>query len=129
MSSTLEYKGYLGSVEFSAEDNCLYGKIEFITDLIMFEGQSVAQIRTAFEDAVDSYIEFCKSQGKEPDQPFKGSFNVRVGEMLHRHAAVAAKRTGVTLNDYIKQALEEKLGHKPPARLAQQFDERLAVLK
>lgn len=109
MNNTLEHKGYIGSIEFSAEDKCLFGKIEFINDLILFDGESVEQIERAFQDAVNSYIDFCTSQGKEPNQPFKGSFNVRVGETLHRLAALEAKKTGVTLNDYIKQALEEKL--------------------
>lgn len=129
MSNTLEYKGYLGSVEFSAEDKCLFGKLEFITDLILFDGQSVEEIRTAFEKAVDAYIEFCKAQKKEPNQPFKGSFNVRVGEVLHRQAAADAKRTGVTLNEYVKQALEEKLDHTAHPSAPQQSEDRLPLAK
>ncbi|NGM85987.1 type II toxin-antitoxin system HicB family antitoxin [Parapusillimonas sp. SGNA-6] len=129
MSNLLEYKGYLGSVEFSAEDKCLFGKLEFITDLILFEGQSVEEMRAAFEEAVDAYIELCKSEKKEPDQPFKGSFNVRVGESLHRRSAIDAKRTGVTLNEYVKQALEEKLGHSAGNPTARRTDESRHVQK
>jgi predicted HicB family RNase H-like nuclease len=129
MSNILEYKGYLGSVEFSAEDKCLFGKLEFITDLILFEGQSVEEIRIAFEEAVNAYIELCKAEEKEPDQPFKGSFNVRVGEALHRRTAIDAKRTGVTLNEYVKQALEEKLSHGGRSHTARKTDEARDVLK
>ncbi|NYT61900.1 type II toxin-antitoxin system HicB family antitoxin [Alcaligenaceae bacterium] len=111
MNGTLEYKGYLGSVEFSTEDKCLFGKIEFINDLMMFDGESVEQIEAAFRDAVDSYIEFCESQGKKPNQPFKGSFNIRIGEELHRKAALEARKAKSTLNDFVKTALEEKLEH------------------
>lgn len=62
---TLEYKGYLGTVEFSAEDNCLFGKIIGITDLISYEAQEVSELKEAFEEAVNDYLDTCKELGKE----------------------------------------------------------------
>ena len=38
MNNSLKYKGFYASVFFSDEDNLLFGKIEGIDDLIMFEG-------------------------------------------------------------------------------------------
>lgn len=112
MSKTLEYHGYTGSVEFSAEDDCLFGKIEFVDDLIMFDGTSVAEIKRAFHAAVDSYLNLCKSQGKEPNPSFKGSFNVRIDRDLHRRAAIAAKQKGITLNEFVKESISEKLSER-----------------
>lgn len=62
---TLEYKGYLGTVEFSAEDNCLFGKIIGINDLISYEAQEVSELKEAFEEAVNDYLDICKELGKE----------------------------------------------------------------
>lgn len=113
MSGTLEYKGYVASIGFSSEDRCFFGKIEFINDLIMFEGTTVDELEAAFKDAVDSYLEFCEQNGKAPDQPFKGTFNVRIGETTHRRAAMEAKRQGQTLNDFVKRTIEERLDQRP----------------
>lgn len=109
MSNVLEYKGYIGSVEFSVEDQCLCGKVEFINDLILFDGVSVDEIQQAFQDAVDCYLESCTVRHVSPDQPFKGSFNVRVGGDLHRKAAYEARRRGVALNELLIQALRHEL--------------------
>lgn len=112
MSNILEYKGYLGSVEFSVEDTCLFGKIEFINDLILFDGKSVLEVEKAFRDAVDSYLEFCEAQGTEPNQPFKGSFNIRIGEGLHRQASFEAKKRGIALNELVTLAIKGELTTK-----------------
>lgn len=109
MSNVLEYKGYLGSVEFSVEDRCLCGKVEFINDLVLFDGASVDEIQQAFHDAVDHYLRACAQRQVQPDQPFKGSFNVRVGSELHQKAAYEARRRGVALNELIIQALKNEL--------------------
>lgn len=113
MSGTMEYKGYLASLGYSAEDKCFFGKVEFINDLILFDGTSVEELEREFHAAVDSYLEFCKKKGKDPDQPFKGTFNVRVGEQLHRRASLEARRTGLTLNELVKQAIEARLNRDP----------------
>jgi predicted HicB family RNase H-like nuclease len=109
MSNVLEHRGYLGSVEFSAEDQCLCGKVEFIDDLILFDGTTVADVERAFRDAVDAYLQSCASRGVEPNQPFKGSFNVRIGGDLHKQAAYEAKRRGVALNEFVIQAIRHAL--------------------
>lgn len=109
MSNVLEYRGYLGSVEFSVEDECLCGKVEFIDDLIMFDGTSVSEVEQAFRNAVDAYLVSCAERNVTPDQPFKGSFNVRIGGDLHRQAAYEAKRRGVALNEFVLQAIKSEL--------------------
>ncbi|GMO41721.1 MAG: hypothetical protein Ta2F_17700 [Termitinemataceae bacterium] len=88
MKNYLHYKGYVGSVEFSAEDEVFYGKVAGIKNLISFEGDSVDAITKDFHNAVDEYLSFCNENGNEPEVPFKGSFNVRIGSELHRKAAL-----------------------------------------
>lgn len=112
MSDTLEYKGYTSKVEYSAEDGCLIGKIEFINDLVMFDGESVSELVENFHSAVDSYLNICAEQKKSPDMPFKGSLNIRIGEDVHRKTAIQAKKAGLSINEFIKIALQEKLESK-----------------
>lgn len=109
MSDSMTHKGYIGTVHFSEEDEVFHGKIEAINDLIMFEGTSVKELKKAFHEAVDDYLEICKEMGREPQKPFKGSFNVRIPSALHRKAAAKATILGVSLNQLVQKALEEKV--------------------
>ena len=111
MNNQLKYKGYIGSIEASLEDNCLFGKILFIKALVSYEGRTVAELDTAFHEAVDDYLATCQSLGQMPEKPCKGSFNVRVGHDLHLAAAIVAMQKKVTLNDLTRQALNEFLQH------------------
>ncbi|SKA86570.1 Predicted nuclease of the RNAse H fold, HicB family [Thiothrix eikelboomii] len=105
----LEYKGYLGSVEAAIEDGILFGKLEFISALISYEGETVKALQTAFEAAVDDYLASCEAKGYEPELPCKGSFNVRVGHDLHLAAMLKAKELGISLNDFVRQTLNQAL--------------------
>jgi len=109
MRDMMEYKGYYGSVHYNDDDLLFYGKLEFIRGLISYEGQDVSSLRTAFEEAVDEYLELCREQGMEPDRPLKGSFSVRVGEGLHRRAYLAAQERGLSLNAFTVEALEKAI--------------------
>lgn len=103
----MEYKGYYGSLKYSAEDEVFHGKLEFIRDLVTYEADSAAQIKTEFQTAVDDYLEFCKEIGSAPDKPFKGSFNVRPGPELHEKLAKLANDAGVSLNKIVTAALND----------------------
>lgn len=112
MSTLLKHQGYYGSIEASPEDNCLYGKLQFIRALVSYEGETVAELEQAFRDAVDDYLATCAEQGQAPEIPCKGSFNVRVGHDLHLAASVAATQQRITLNDLTRRALSEYLEHR-----------------
>ena len=103
------YKNYQGSVNVSVEDHCLHGKIEFITDLVNYEAETVGQLEHEFRKAVDSYLVTCQQTGIEPKKPFKGSFNVRIGQELHEKAAKRANEIGKSLNDYIKEIVKQDI--------------------
>jgi len=105
----LEYKGYLGSVEVDPEARTFHGRIEFIADLVSFEGCSYSALNREFKAAVDDYLETCKKAGREPDVPFKGTFNVRIGAELHKRVAITAKKCGRSLNEIVKEAVEKRV--------------------
>ena len=109
MKDMMEYKGYYGSVHYDDDDQVFHGKLEFIRSLVTYEGTDVQNLRAAFEESVDDYLELCAEEGKEPETPFKGSFNVRTGPDLHRKAMLLAKFKGTNLNSVITEALEKYL--------------------
>ena len=109
MKDMMTYKDFVGSVHYSDEDRIFYGKVEHIRSLISYEGTDVDSLRQAFEESVDDYLEQCAQEGREPEQPFKGTFNVRTGSDLHRRAATYAKEQGINLNNLVKEALEKYL--------------------
>ena len=103
----LVYKNYTASVCFSEEDAVFHGKVVGIKSLISFEGDSVSSIIDDFHKAVDEYLLFCTAKGKEPEKPFKGSFNVRIGTDLHRRLALTATTRGVSLNTLVEDAIRQ----------------------
>lgn len=109
MTSMLEYNGYIGSIDYSDEDEIFHGRLEFIRDLVTYEGADAKSLKQAFRDAVDDYLELCREEGRKPDEPLKGSFNVRPGRDLHRRAMIYARRKGLNLNAVVSDALRRYL--------------------
>lgn len=106
MKDAMQYKNYYGSVHFDDEELILYGKIEFIRALVTYEATDARGLRKAFEEAVDDYLKTCRKQNIEPEIPFKGSLNVRLGPDLHRRVALAAEQHHSTINKFIVQTLD-----------------------
>lgn len=105
MNNMLEYKGYHAKIEFDKEDMLLTGEVFGIRDSLNFHASSVEEIEEVFHQSIDNYLEFCAEIGKTPDREFKGSFNVRIDQDLHREAAFDADREGMTLNQYVENAI------------------------
>ena len=103
----LHYKDYVGSVEFSEEDAVFHGKVIGIKPLLSFEGDNVTALVEDFHNAVDEYLEFCAQNDKQPEQPFKGFFNVRIGADLHRKAALVAATRGMSLDMLVEDAIRQ----------------------
>ena len=107
MKDFMSYKNYYGSVHFNEEDLIFYGKIEFIRASISYEATNARGLKKAFHEAVDDYLELCKEQDIVPEQPFKGSLNIRLGSELHRKIAVAAASQHMSTNKFIANTLEQ----------------------
>lgn len=104
---TIEYRGYTGTVEYSKEDNCLFGKVLGIPkSSLSYEGEGVNELIEDFHNAIDDYIAECEVRGIEPTKPFSGSLNVRIPVEMHEKIAIASKSEGVSINAIIKRALE-----------------------
>lgn len=110
MSNTMEYKGYIGSVEFSENDGVFYGKVQGIRSLISYEGTTAKKLIKDFHDAVDDYLSLCEKDGKVPETAYKGSLNVRFKDVnVHREAAIYAMNHNRSLNSFIEEAVKDKL--------------------
>ena len=106
----LEYKGYKGTVEYSREDDCLVGKvIGMHQDLILYEGKTLDELKSDFVEAVESYLEGCKVEGKKPRKPFSGKILVRMSPDLHERITIAATDSHITINEFINRALNTEL--------------------
>ena len=110
MNNIMEYKGYIGSVEFSESDELFYGKVQGVRSLISYEGSTAAELVADFHGAVDDYLTLCEEEGTKPEIAYKGSMNVRFKNRdIHRKAAVYAITHDQSLNSFIESAVEEKL--------------------
>ena len=109
MSSTMEYKGYVGSVEFSEPDGVFYGKVMGIRALISYEGTTAKELVDDFHSAVEDYLCLCDAEGKKPERAYKGSFNVRISPELHKQAVICAAAHQMTLNSFVENAVRNQL--------------------
>lgn len=114
MNNTIQYKGYVGSVEFSETDGIFYGKVMGIRSLISYEGENAKELLADFHDAVDAYLEACNAEGKEPEVAFKGSFKIHLSPELHKKLFIYTATHQMSIDKYIENALEDS----PAARMS-----------
>lgn len=104
----LEYKNYIGQVAFDEAAEIFHGEVINTRDAITFQGKSVTELKKAFKESINDYLEFCEERGESPDRPFSGTFNLRLDPELHRQAYVAAKKEHMSLNSWVKKAIEDR---------------------
>lgn len=109
----LKYKGYSGSVDYSEEDNCLYGKVQGLRKAtITYEGETVSELKADFEGAIDDYLAYCKGNDVTPEKPYSGKLNLRMTPDLHSRVAAFSLNTGITINEFINKAIVNELKHE-----------------
>ena len=111
MANTIEYNGYIGSIEYSPEDKCFFGKLEMVDDLVTFEAVNAIELETNFKNAVDQYIQTSKELGREPQKTYKGVFNVRIDSELHKKIYKEALKKGISLNAFIQKTLYKEINN------------------
>lgn len=112
----MEYKGYVGKVEFDDEAGVFHGEVINTRDVITFQGESVVQLKRAFQESVEDYLAFCAARGEEPDKPFSGQFVTRIAPELHRQVHLAAMTAGKSLNAWVAEQLQSALMHSRAAK-------------
>jgi predicted HicB family RNase H-like nuclease len=117
----IEYKGYVGRVEFDDEIGAFHGEVVNTRDVITFQGTTVVELRKAFRESIDDYLAFCRERGEQPERPYSGRFVTRVSPDLHRKISIAASFAGKSLNAWVAEQLERDVEtlnseHKPEGK-------------
>ena len=103
----MTYKGYAARIEYSDEDGAFVGHIAGIRDVVGFHGESVDELRSAFEEAVDDYVETCEKLGRPPQKPYSGKIMLRIDPAVHARAAALAEAQGKSLNAWAQDLLQK----------------------
>ena len=103
----VEYKGYLGKVEFDDEAELFHGQVMHLRDVVTFQAKTAKELKKAMRESVQTYMQFCKERGAEPQKPFSGKFVLRVAPELHKRLAAQAAREEKSLNEWIEENLEK----------------------
>ena len=106
----MTYKGYRGSVRFDDTAEIFHGEVTGVRDVVTFQGRTVDELKTAFQESIDDYLEFCKSRGEDPDKPYSGRFLLRVDPALHRQLVELSGDDGDSLNNWIASRLQGFVG-------------------
>ncbi len=105
----MEYKGYIGNVEFDDIAKIFHGEIINTKDVITFQGKTVDELESAFTESIDEYLGWCKEEGVNPEKPYSGKFNLRLSPELHREVAITAKKMNLSINKFVEKALEDEI--------------------
>ena len=103
----MTYKSYAARIEYSDEDACFIGHVAGINDVVGFHAESVKELRTAFEEAVDDYLETCEKLGRSPQKPYSGKLMLRVPPEVHARAAMMAEAHGLSLNQWASEVISK----------------------
>jgi len=105
----MEYKGYMGKVEFDDEADIFHGEVINLRDVITFQGESVQELHQAFQKSIDDYLEFCAQRNETPGRPFSGKFTMRISPELHQRIFMQAKMSGKSLNKWATEVFEHSV--------------------
>ena len=105
--NTMTHKGYAARIEYSEEDGCFIGHVAGIRDIIGFHGDAVEDLRAAFVEAVDDYLEACERSGKKPQKAYSGNLMLRIPPHVHAAIATAAEVKGKSINQWAAEVLGE----------------------
>jgi len=108
----MNYKGYIGKVDYDDEAGLFHGEVVNLRDVITFAGETVQELRQAFQESVEDYLAFCAERGEEPEKPFSGTFTLRIPPELHRAIAVRARLSDKSLNSWVGDVLADSLSSR-----------------
>lgn len=101
----MQYKGYFAHIEFDDEANIFHGEVVNIRDVITFQGESVENLKNAFVDSIEDYLNFCAARGEQPEEPFSGRFTVRLSPDQHKKVVMAAAKAGKNIDAWVSDIL------------------------
>lgn len=106
---TMNYKNYSARIEYSDEDACFIGHIAGIRDVVGFHGESVSELRAAFEEAVDDYLETCQKLNRAPQRTYSGKVTLKIDPIFHAQVAMLAEAQGKSVSAWAKEILKRAI--------------------
>ncbi|MFH1806006.1 MAG: type II toxin-antitoxin system HicB family antitoxin [Pseudomonadota bacterium] len=105
----MNYKGYSATIEADTETGFLHGRVVGISEIIVFEGETVPQIIDDFRNAVDDYLADCAQRNVKPTTPASGKHPLKIPPLLHSVAREHARVLGKTFNAYVTDLIEKDI--------------------
>lgn len=93
-------------MEFSTEDGCLCGQVLYIRDTVLYHAATYPELEKAFQEAVDQYLADCEELGRDPNKPYTGSFNVRIGADRHKALASMSWKQDKSINSLVAEGVD-----------------------
>jgi predicted HicB family RNase H-like nuclease len=108
--SKLNYKGYLGTIEYSEGDNFFHGKVLGMSrDCITYEGESATELLDDFKGAIDMYIEHCQTKGIKPEKSYNDMVTIHIPYDIQSKIAKYVENNGTSINSFIRDPVERRL--------------------
>ena len=98
--NVMNYRGYTARIEFDERDNIFVGRVLGIKAIINFHGETVTELRSDFEAAINHLIVDCEQRGVTPEKPASGKLMLRIPPEIHAAAVIAAQSAGMSLNQW-----------------------------
>lgn len=105
--NTMTYKGYTARIDFDERDNIFVGRVLGLRAIISFHGETVSELHSEFQAAIDDFLRDCEEQGVSPEKPASGKLMLRVPPEVHGAALVAAQASGKSLNQWAAEVLKQ----------------------
>jgi predicted HicB family RNase H-like nuclease len=105
--TTMTHEGYLATLEIDEDAGVIHGRVINANAVLTFEGETLAELRTAFADTIACHRDWRQDRGLAPDKPYSGTLSLRIAPELHRRVAEQAAKAGESINQFIAERLEE----------------------
>jgi len=112
MSATIRHGDFVAIVEYEPEEKLFHGRVVNTRDVIDFWANRADEVEQEFETSIREYLDACREEGIEPEKPYSGKFQARLGEELHRKVATAAALSGKSMNEWIAEVLDKEVSRE-----------------
>jgi predicted HicB family RNase H-like nuclease/uncharacterized protein (DUF433 family) len=109
----MEYKGYIARIDYDDEAGMFHGEVVTLRDVVTFAGESVAELRRAFQESVDDYLAFCAARNEAPGKPYSGTFTGRAAPMSALRGVLKPETGAVPADEEIRQMIVDDLLDRP----------------
>jgi predicted HicB family RNase H-like nuclease len=109
MNNIMDIDGHRAIISFDPDLNQFRGEFVGLNGGADFYAKSVEALRKEGTRSLKTFLSVCKERGIEPYKSFSGKFVVRVSPNLHARVAEAANAAGVSINQWVQEALEREV--------------------